>query len=322
MDSDSDMSDGSDGRGGKKALLSRMGDQAPRSRRVIRGGVADAPSATVRNRQRVLLLSSRGILHRYRHLLNDVHSLLPHSKKGPYHTPISFAPRPDASRSENKMDSQKNNLTAVNELASDHQCNNCLFFEVRKHQDLFLWMARTPNGPSVKFLVHSIHTMDELRMTGNHLKGSRPILSFDKNFDNPRAPHLNLLKEMFTQTFATPRTSRKIKPFIDHVLLFSVVKDMIWFRNYQIVEKEDDRTKQSETSLVEVGPRFSLSIIRIFAGSFSGATLYENPDYISPNSMRSDARKEAQAKYVSKVAQKERKVEPKYAESVFKDVFV
>ncbi|KAJ3352200.1 hypothetical protein HDU83_008251 [Entophlyctis luteolus] len=248
MDSDSDMSDGSDGRGGKKALLSRMGDQAPRSRRVIRGGVADAPSATVRNRQRVLLLSSRGILHRYRHLLNDVHSLLPHSKK--------------------------------------------------------------------------VHTMDELRMTGNHLKGSRPILSFDKNFDNPRAPHLNLLKEMFTQTFATPRTSRKIKPFIDHVLLFSVVKDMIWFRNYQIVEKEDDRTKQSETSLVEVGPRFSLSIIRIFAGSFSGATLYENPDYISPNSMRSDARKEAQAKYVSKVAQKERKVEPKYAESVFKDVFV
>lgn len=36
----------------------------------------------VKNRQRVLILSSRGIVHRYRHLLNDLHVLMPHSKKG------------------------------------------------------------------------------------------------------------------------------------------------------------------------------------------------------------------------------------------------
>ncbi|KAJ3087625.1 hypothetical protein HK100_008312 [Physocladia obscura] len=164
--------------------------------------------------------------------------------------------------------------------------------------------------------------MDELRMTGNHLKGSRPILSFDKNFDNPQTPHLNLLKEMFTQTFGTPPSSRKIKPFVDHVLMFSVVKDMIWFRNYQIIEKTDERTKEVETSLVEVGPRFSLSVIRIFAGSFTGATLYENPEYVTPNSTRSELKKEGQMKYMSKILQKERKVEPEYSESEFKDVFV
>ena len=35
-----------------------------------------------RNKQRVLLLSSRGITHRMRHLMNDLEALLPHIKKG------------------------------------------------------------------------------------------------------------------------------------------------------------------------------------------------------------------------------------------------
>lgn len=35
-----------------------------------------------RNKQRVLLLSSRGITHRMRHLINDLEILLPHVKKG------------------------------------------------------------------------------------------------------------------------------------------------------------------------------------------------------------------------------------------------
>ena len=35
-----------------------------------------------RNKQRVLMLSSRGINHRMRHLMNDLEALLPHVKKG------------------------------------------------------------------------------------------------------------------------------------------------------------------------------------------------------------------------------------------------
>jgi cephalosporin hydroxylase len=35
-----------------------------------------------KNKQRVLLLSSRGVTHRMRHLLNDLEALLPHVKKG------------------------------------------------------------------------------------------------------------------------------------------------------------------------------------------------------------------------------------------------
>lgn len=42
----------------------------------------EAPAKRKRNKQRVLLLSSRGITHRMRHLMNDLEVLLPHVKKG------------------------------------------------------------------------------------------------------------------------------------------------------------------------------------------------------------------------------------------------
>lgn len=35
-----------------------------------------------RNKQRVLLLSSRGVTHRMRHVMSDLEALLPHAKKG------------------------------------------------------------------------------------------------------------------------------------------------------------------------------------------------------------------------------------------------
>ena len=41
-----------------------------------------SPSKKPRNKQRVLMLSSRGINHRMRHLMNDLEALLPHVKKG------------------------------------------------------------------------------------------------------------------------------------------------------------------------------------------------------------------------------------------------
>ena len=44
-------------------------------------GVSVDP-APKRNKQRVLLLSSRGVTHRMRHLMSDLEALLPHVKKG------------------------------------------------------------------------------------------------------------------------------------------------------------------------------------------------------------------------------------------------
>ena len=65
-----------------------------------------------------------------------------------------------------------------------------LFFEARKRSDLYLWLAKAPSGPSVRFLCSNVHTMAELKLSGNHLKGSRPVLSFDAAFDEQ--PHLQV----------------------------------------------------------------------------------------------------------------------------------
>ena len=56
-------------------------------------------------KQRVLILSSRGVTYRHRHLLNDLYSLLPHSRK------------------DVKLDT-KSKLYQLNELAELYNCNN------------------------------------------------------------------------------------------------------------------------------------------------------------------------------------------------------
>jgi ribosome biogenesis protein BRX1 len=232
------------------------------------------------NKQRTLIFASRGIKHRDRHLLQDLRDLLPHSKT-------------DA-----KFDS-KDQLYIINEVAEMKSCNNCIFFETRKKKDLYMWMSRVPNGPSVKFLVQNVHTMAEVKMTGNCLKGSRPLLVFDKNFDSK--PHGVLLKEMFSQTFGSPKGHPNTKPFVDHVFFFALVDERIWFRNYQIVydagEKTGERDATTQPVLVEIGPRFVLNPDRIFAGSFGGATLWTNPRYVSPNQARSLLLRKRNAKY-------------------------
>jgi hypothetical protein len=37
------------------------------------------------------------------------------------------------------------------------------------------------------------------------------------------------------QVFGTPKEHRKSKPFHDHVFVFSIVDDHVWFRNYQVI---------------------------------------------------------------------------------------
>ncbi|KAH3666369.1 hypothetical protein OGAPHI_003548 [Ogataea philodendri] len=233
-----------------------------------------------RVRQRSLLLLSRGVVQRHRHFINDIHSLLPQSRK------------------ESKLDTKKN-LYELNELAELHNCNNVIYFESRKHTDLYLWLAKAPNGPSAKFHIQNLHTMHELDFTGNCLKGSRPILSFDKTFDD--APHLKLIKEMMVHQFGVPPGARKSKPFIDRLMTFSVLEGKIWVRNYQISEVEaaelnSGTTDEESIRLVEIGPRFVLTPVTILEGSFCGPKLYENKEFVSPNTARSLRKLEAATK--------------------------
>ena len=123
--------------------------------------------------------------------------------------------------------------------------------------------------------------MSELNFSGNCLKGSRPVLSFDAAFE--RQPHLRLIKEVFLHVFGVPQGARRSKPFVDHVMGFSVADGRIWVRNYQISESEPSSAKKDgedgdedmedvpktkgkgggnkelDISLVEIGPRFVIT---------------------------------------------------------------
>jgi len=162
--------------------------------------------------------------------------------------------------------------------------------------------------------------MEELHFTGNCLKGSRPVLSFDAKFD--KEPHLRLLKEMFLHIFGVPKGARKAKPFVDHVMGFTLADGKVWIRNYQINESipsklaaGDDadeaaakkakkvRGVETELSLVEIGPRFVLTPIVILEGSFGGPVIYENKEFVSPNQVRSEVRKQKAGRYNQRAEQ-------------------
>jgi ribosome biogenesis protein BRX1 len=162
--------------------------------------------------------------------------------------------------------------------------------------------------------------MEELHFTGNCLKGSRPLLSFDGAFETE--PHLRVIKEVFMHIFGVPQGARKAKPFIDHVMGFTVADGKIWIRNYEIREVEkakgegegedEDKSKarkskggekDTDVSLVEIGPRFVLTPIIIQEGAFGGPIIYENKRFISPNQVRSDLRKAKAGRHIGRMVQ-------------------
>ncbi|OAL25920.1 hypothetical protein AYO22_04547 [Fonsecaea multimorphosa] len=232
-------------------------------------------------------------ISRHRHLLNDLHVLLPHTYK------------------DTKLDTKSSNNynSALNGLADLHSCNYVFFLEARKHgQDLYLWLARAPNGPTVKFSVTNVHTMAELGFGGNCLKGGRGIVVFDNSFDEeiPGQEYRSLLREMFRGVFCVPpKGIRGMKPFIDRVIGIYGLDGKIWIRVYEIRESAPDKTdkervKGDDVSLVEVGPRLVLTPVVIQEGSFGGPIIFENKQFVSPNALRAETRMRRANKYASR----------------------
>jgi ribosome biogenesis protein BRX1 len=203
------------------------------------------------------VLCARGVKSKFRLLMDDIIDMLPHSKK------------------ENKIE-RKVAKDYINDLCFQRSCNNCIFLESRKRTDYFLWLMKSPEGPSIKFSVQNIHTADELKMTGNCLKYSRPLLSFDGAFNS--APHLQLMKEMLHQAFNTPKNHPKSKPFIDHVISFNFYDNKVWVRVYQVVNQHEEKFTEKDDieklTLIEIGPRFSLLPIKIFDSTMGGEALW------------------------------------------------
>lgn len=237
-----------------------------------------------RNKQRVLVFTSRSITATMRHFCEDIRRLLPHHKR------------------ENKWE-KKAQLRDINEACELQSCNNAIFFDSRRKSDLYMWLARVPLGPTFKFQVMNVHTTTEVRLAGNCLHGSRPILHFDNAFQ--QQPHLRMLRTMLIQMFGTPRNHPKSKPFHDHIMNFYYLDKKIWFRHYQIspetAEAANDPEKQE---LTEIGPRFVLEPIRLFSGSFCGQPLYVNNNYSSPSALRKEAKRAKGSEYAARVKRK------------------
>ena len=62
----------------------------------------------------------------------------------------------------------------------------------------------------------------------------------------------------------------------------------MWFRNYQVVHPEGKEVKSRGLTLSETGPRMCLHPIKIFAGAFGGAVLFEDDTFVSPNARRAE----------------------------------
>ncbi|KAK2766238.1 Ribosome biogenesis protein brx1 [Arachnomyces sp. PD_36] len=273
---------------------------------------------------RVLMLTSRGVTYRHRHLLTDLTSLLPHTHK------------------ESKLDSKKKTAgynMMLNSLADLHSCNVVFFLEARKNgQDLYLWLARPPNGPTIKFSVNNLHTTGELRtgFSGNCLKGGRGIVVFDSSFDENVTmsgvdkasgggmEYKALVREMLRSVFSVPKRGvRGVKPFVDRIIGIFGVDGKIWIRVYEIRESEggdkkgegeegEESTKKDkkkkkggkdnmpDITLVEIGPRFVLTPIVILEGSFGGPVIYENREFVSPNQVRRETRLKKAGRYASR----------------------
>jgi len=282
-----------------------MGGQAKRKRREANAAEAGPPAEptpaaatgpvsrypqvarrATHRKKRVLLLCSRGVTTTFVELMQDLIKLLPHARKDP------------------KFD-KREALSTITEIADLAGCRLCLYFEARKMKDLYMWAAATDGGPSYKFLVHQIKSMGDLRFTGNNLLGSRAILSFDAGFDS--APHLQLLKGLFTAIFAVPKGHAKSKPFHDHVLQFSWHEDRVVLRHYQVVPPKNEGKDSEGESLVEIGPRFALTPIRVLEGSFCGATMWANSKYVSPNEKRAEQKRQKSKTTRGQVIQKEKR---------------
>merc|ERR1712050_748702 len=166
----------------------------------------------------------------------------------------------------------------------------------RRKRDVFLWAANVARGPSIKFEVENIHTMAELKMTGNCLAASRPILSFCPNFSNTGDMHWQLVKELLTGIFTVPNHHPKSQPFFDHVYTFS----------------------EEDGALAEIGPRMVLNPIKIFDGAFCGQTLWENSSYVTPCAKRSMLKKMKAGKYQKKLRSKAEYEASRPTESTYK----
>lgn len=259
--------------------------------------------------ERVLVLGTRGLKARHRHLQRDLLRLLPHGRPG------------------SKLNTQ-DGLSAVVDACEDADCASALLLDARDPRRLYLWAAGCPDGPSAMLRVRNVHTVSELNVQARRCAGVRNLLVFDRGFDE--SADRRVLKALLIRTLSVPRSAVKKTAtaaassrsaaddddaeadaaaegddaFYDeapaaaaapsasgpgvervkHTLSFSWVDERIWMRVYRI-----GRGVTGAIDVEEIGPRLVLEPVRIIASGFGGAVLHQSRDGQAWRDEESDA---------------------------------
>eukprot|EP00768_Dysnectes_brevis_P003697 gnl/Dysnectes_brevis/262_a293_4957.p1 GENE.gnl/Dysnectes_brevis/262_a293_4957~~gnl/Dysnectes_brevis/262_a293_4957.p1 ORF type:complete len:299 (+),score=72.25 gnl/Dysnectes_brevis/262_a293_4957:34-930(+) len=226
-------------------------------------------------KHRVLTIHSK-LSTKQRELKQDLERLMPHHKR------------------ESRFESS-DSIVDICELAEHRKCDTIAYFEGR-HHEMFLWLAAMPAGPTIRFHVHEIATTKDLSFQGNHRIGTRPLLSFDSGFDGEAVPRV--CKELLKRTFATPCRHHKSAPFVDHVMQFGLLKDLIPIRSFGFDIKTAGRQQAPE--LLEAGPRFTLQPLMVLREALRGKAIWRNPGYVGKTEQLATERAQAASRLRAK----------------------
>lgn len=231
-----------------------------------------------------MLLQTRGSIRQHAQVFENLRDLIPHAKR------------------EQSMNSK--DFHVLDEIASDRFCDTIGAFETRHKKvssECYFWIATCPSGPSINFFVRDAQSIESLRLIGNSLKGSRPILQFDPKFNDGGV--LEIAKWSLQRLFSVPFEDPHSKPFVDRTMTFVVDGDVIVIRHYQIQWGENGE----ETELAEIGPRVELEPNYVLAGVFKGHKIWSNADFVSPyKELKAERRKKAELRNKAREKQAER----------------
>eukprot|EP01006_Ploeotia_vitrea_P040661 TRINITY_DN66444_c12_g1_i1.p1 TRINITY_DN66444_c12_g1~~TRINITY_DN66444_c12_g1_i1.p1 ORF type:complete len:261 (+),score=8.10 TRINITY_DN66444_c12_g1_i1:32-784(+) len=203
-----------------------------------------------------LVLGSWGMTATERHLVLDLRALLPHGKKG------------------DKVDTVKDNKAAViGHSCRKMFCYGSLFLEHNKSHPC-IYLASSKNPATAKLALSNVYTMAELKLKGNSMLESRPLLHFDRIFDEVEwmAP----LKLLLTDVFSAPKRPSSV-PYVDNIFTFCWLDGRIWFRNYEVKRKAN-----KEWDAIEIGPRFVMEPIQMWSGFWNGDITWKSETYKPP----------------------------------------
>jgi len=221
-------------------------------------------------RSKTLLVASRNQTSHSRYLMKNIYeSLVPNIKR------------------ESKID-PNHDLSEITEMCSMNACTQGAYFKVVKGREYYLWIFTANNGPSIKFQLLNIHTIEEMKTLGNALQFSRPVLSFSSEFNDKECPERLLIARMLSRLFSVPMYDQRAKPFCDRSYHFSWKgRNVVHFRHYQISPFSDaDENDPNRLELTEIGPRFDLQPVAIFTNCMYGSTIWRNAKYLSPVALR------------------------------------